>query len=152
MRFLGTIVIVLAVVFLGALGFYYLRDGSLQSAGREMDKDLAGIDSDPEGPGFKKIIVRPQPVAGLDWVDASYASIHGRIAVRWEHVSGRFVLKASLPANTTATVFVPTRASGAVRESGAPAAQSAGVKFLRNEAGRDVFAVDSGVYSFEANW
>jgi hypothetical protein len=44
MRFLGTIVIVLAVVFLGALGFYYLRDGSLQSAGREMDKDLAGID------------------------------------------------------------------------------------------------------------
>jgi hypothetical protein len=44
MRILGTIVIVLAVVFLGALGFYWMRDGSLQSAGREMDKDLAGID------------------------------------------------------------------------------------------------------------
>ena len=48
MRLLGTIVIVLAVVFLGALGFYWLRDGSLQSAGREMDKDLAGIDRTTE--------------------------------------------------------------------------------------------------------
>jgi hypothetical protein len=44
MRFLGSIVIVLAVLFLGALAFYWMRDGSLQSAGRELDKDLAGID------------------------------------------------------------------------------------------------------------
>ena len=48
MRFLGTIVIVLAVVFLGVMGFYWMRDGSLQSAGREMDKDLAGIDRTTE--------------------------------------------------------------------------------------------------------
>lgn len=44
MRLLTTIVIVLAVGFLGVMGYYWLRDGSLQSAGREMDKDLAGID------------------------------------------------------------------------------------------------------------
>jgi hypothetical protein len=44
MRLLASIVIILAVLFLGAMGFYWLRDGSLQSAGREMDQDLAGID------------------------------------------------------------------------------------------------------------
>lgn len=44
MRLIGTIVIVLAVVFLGVMGFYWMRDGSLQSAGREMDQDLSGID------------------------------------------------------------------------------------------------------------
>jgi len=44
MRLLATIVIVLAVGFLGVMGYYWVRDGSLQSAGREMDKDLAGID------------------------------------------------------------------------------------------------------------
>jgi hypothetical protein len=44
MRFIGSIIIVLAVLFIGVLGFYWMRDGSLQSAGREMDEDLAGID------------------------------------------------------------------------------------------------------------
>jgi hypothetical protein len=44
MRLLGAIVIVLAVGFLGVMGYYWVRDGSLQSAGREMDEDLAGID------------------------------------------------------------------------------------------------------------
>ena len=44
MRLLGTIVIVLAVLFMGVMGFYWLRDGSLQSAGREVDEDLSQID------------------------------------------------------------------------------------------------------------
>jgi hypothetical protein len=44
MRFLGGLAIAIAVVFLAVMGFYWMRDGSLQSAGREMDKDLAGID------------------------------------------------------------------------------------------------------------
>lgn len=44
MRLLATIVIVLAVGFLGVMGYYWLRDGSLQSAGREMDENLATID------------------------------------------------------------------------------------------------------------
>lgn len=44
MRILVGLVVVLAVAFLGALGFYWMRDGSLQSAGREMDEKLAGID------------------------------------------------------------------------------------------------------------
>jgi len=44
MRLLATIVIVLAVGFLGVMGYYWLRDGSLQSAGRKMDENLATID------------------------------------------------------------------------------------------------------------
>lgn len=48
MRLLGMIVIVIAVVFLGAMGYYWMRDGSLQSAGAEMDENLAGIDRTTE--------------------------------------------------------------------------------------------------------
>jgi hypothetical protein len=44
MRVLAAIVVVLAVGFLGVMGYYWMRDGSLQSAGAEMDKNLAGID------------------------------------------------------------------------------------------------------------
>lgn len=44
MRVLVTIFAVLGVAFIGVMGFYWMRDGSLQSAGAEMDKNLAGID------------------------------------------------------------------------------------------------------------
>ena len=48
MRLLAMIVVVLAVVFLGAMGYYWMRDGSLKSAGAEMDNTLAGIDRTTE--------------------------------------------------------------------------------------------------------
>lgn len=48
MRVLATLVVVLAVGFLGVMGYYWMRDGSLQSAGREMDQNLAGIDRTTE--------------------------------------------------------------------------------------------------------
>jgi hypothetical protein len=44
MRFLGGLFLVIGIVFVAVMGFYWVRDGSLQSAGHEMDKDLAGID------------------------------------------------------------------------------------------------------------
>lgn len=44
MRVLAGIVVILAVGFLGVMGYYWMRDGSLQSAGREMDQNLEGID------------------------------------------------------------------------------------------------------------
>lgn len=115
-------------------------------------KDLAGIDVDPAGPGFKKIVLRPQPAGDLAWVEASYASIRGPIAVRWERKGDRFVLKAAIPANTTATVFLPAGAGSDVSEGGAPAERGAGVTFLRREGDRMVYAIESGAYSFESHW
>jgi hypothetical protein len=45
MRFLGTLVIVLAVGFLAVMGFYWWRDGSLQAAGANVDEGLAKVDT-----------------------------------------------------------------------------------------------------------
>ena len=114
--------------------------------------DLAGIAPDPAGPGFKKIIIRPQPVGDLAWVEAGYKSIHGPIEVKWTRGDGHFRLNVTIPANTTATVFVPVRQSGSVRESGESAGRATGVKFLRRAGDRDVFAVTSGSYRFESEW
>jgi alpha-L-rhamnosidase len=115
-------------------------------------KDLAGIDVDPADPGFKKIVLRPQPVGDLTWVEASYASIRGPIAVRWERAGDHFLLTAIIPANTTATVFVPARDGDAVLEGGAPAERRPGVTVLRREGDRMVYAIESGAYSFESRW
>jgi hypothetical protein len=44
MRLLGSIVILVAVLFLGVMGYYWWRDGSLESAGRKMDEKLSNAD------------------------------------------------------------------------------------------------------------
>jgi len=114
--------------------------------------DLGGISSDPAGPGFAKIIINPQPVGDLTWVKTSYDSLHGKIATHWQRHDGQFELQVTIPANTTATVFVPVRPGGLVKEVDVPAEKSPGVKLLRTENGRAVYAVDSGEYHFKADF
>lgn len=114
-------------------------------------RDLAGIAPDPEGPGFRRILLEPSPVGDLAWVEASYDSVRGPISVRWTHRDGRFTLEAEIPANTSATVLLPALAGTQVLESGRPAARSPGVAFLRWEDGRAVFSIESGRYSFSSD-
>ena len=71
--------------------------------------DLLGINPDPAAPGFKHTIIRPHPVEALAWAEGTYQSVHGPIAVRWDRRDGRFILKVTIPANTTATVYLPAR-------------------------------------------
>ena len=110
--------------------------------------DLAGIQCDPEGPGFRKIIIKPALLDDLTWVKASYDSIRGRIASAWARENGRVMLHVTIPPNSTATVHVPARNAASVTEGGRPAAQAPGVRFLRMEGGAAVLAVGSGDYTF----
>jgi hypothetical protein len=114
-------------------------------------RDLAGIDFDPAAPGFKRVVFHPQPVGDLRWVEASYDSVRGPIAVRWEHEAGRLVLKVTVPGNSTGIVHVPTK-DGAVKEGGAPADGRPGVKFVRREKECSVYSIESGSYVFESQF
>lgn len=115
-------------------------------------RDLVGIDNDPAGPGFKKIIIRPMPVGDLKWVEATYRSVRGPISVRWDRDGKRFQLAATIPANTTATVYLPSDAGSLVLENGVDVVQSPGVDFLRREGDRNVYAVGSGSYKFNSQF
>ena len=48
MRVIGGLLVAIAVGFIAVLGFYWMRDGSLESAGREMDSNLERIDKTTE--------------------------------------------------------------------------------------------------------
>ena len=97
---------------------------------------LVGIEPDPAGPGFRRVVIRPQPVGDLTWAEAAYESIRGPIRVRWEREAGRFILQVSIPPNAQATVHVPTDQGGDVMEGGTAAHESPGVSFLRSSAVR----------------
>jgi alpha-L-rhamnosidase len=114
--------------------------------------DVAGIGGDPAGPGFKKIIIRPEPVGDLRWARGSLETVRGRIETDWKIDGPKFRLTVVIPANTTARVFVPVGQGGRVSESGGQGTKSAGRKDFRREGGRAVLDVGSGRYVFEADW
>jgi alpha-L-rhamnosidase len=109
---------------------------------------LAGIAPDPEQPGFKHIVMRPQPVGDLSFVKASHRSPYGTIRSEWTRKDRTFDWRVTIPPNTTATVYVPASGATAVTEGGKPLAEAKGVRFLRAESGAVVLAVESGEYRF----
>ena len=113
-------------------------------------KDLVGIEIDPAEPGFKNIIVRPNPVGGIDWAEASYKSLHGPITVRWERKAKRLTLDVSIPANTTAVVHVPSADGTQVTEGGRNSAMGDGVVEAVRSGDTVVCHIESGSYHFES--
>lgn len=109
---------------------------------------LAGIRPDPTGPGFKKCIIKPEVVGDIVWCKGSHTSLYGTIKTAWEIKSGHFVLDVTIPANTTASVYLPAVKQSDVMEGADCAIDSEGVHFDHREAGKAVFKVESGSYTF----
>ncbi len=78
-------------VFLGDVVAWYVND-------------IAGINYDPEQPGFANIVFAPHFVEGLDWARASYDSVRGEIHAAWRRKEGHVEYTVTVPANTTATL------------------------------------------------
>jgi alpha-L-rhamnosidase len=113
-------------------------------------ENLAGIKPDPSGPGFKKIIMKPLPVKGLDKVTATYHSVHGWIRSAWEKQGNAFNWKITVPANTRAAVYVPAASEQQVKEGNAAINGDNGVKFVKMDGNYAVYDVGSGEYNFSA--
>jgi hypothetical protein len=111
--------------------------------------DLVGLAPDPAAAGFSNVIIKPQPVAGIDWARARYESPRGPVAVAWRREAGRFILEVSLPPNCTATVHLPAAPGAEITESGIPLASIPGARQLKREPARAIIAVKSGHYEFQ---
>jgi len=109
---------------------------------------LAGIAPDDAQPGFKHIIMRPQPVGDLKFVKATHRSPYGLITSEWHRQDGKFDWRITVPPNATATVYVPAKNADDVMEDGKLAGKAGAVEFLRVENGRAVFQVGSGAFHF----
>lgn len=67
---------------------------------------LAGIR--PLEDGYRRIELKPHPIAGLHHVRCTYQSVCGTIQSHWQRRGNRFTWHILIPANTTATVHLPT--------------------------------------------
>jgi alpha-L-rhamnosidase len=113
-------------------------------------ESLGGIRPDPAAPGFKKILIKPNIVGDLHWAECWYDSVHGRIGSRWRKRDGRLLMDVIIPANTTATVYIPTPKPEAITESDKPLSQAPGVTVQQAKPGQVILHVESGRYQFLA--
>ncbi|MFJ1646725.1 alpha-L-rhamnosidase [Streptomyces sp. NPDC088258] len=110
------------------------------SVGEWMYANIAGIA--PSGPGFREITVRPRPGGGVTRAEGRFDSIHGPVSTRWQTDAKGFRLTVSLPANTTAEVWIPAEDAKQVGHGS--------TAYLRTEDGCAVFAAGPGRHHFTA--
>ncbi|CAN5683258.1 hypothetical protein BH11BAC3_BH11BAC3_17410 [soil metagenome] len=113
-------------------------------------ENLAGIRTDKTGVGFKKITMKPSLPDELKFVNASYNSAYGLIKSSWQKNNGIMEWDISIPANTTATVYVPAKSAGDVTESGKPLEQVENVQVLKWKEDVLMIELKSGDYEFKS--
>ena len=116
--------------------------------GEWLYRAVAGIEIDPDKPGYKHIIIQPHRGGGLSYAKASHKSLYGLVASGWEVRGNEMKVAVEIPANTTATVKLPGAALEKVLESGRPLTGAAGVTRSAQNGRDTVIEVGSGRYEF----
>ena len=68
---------------------------------------VAGIDIDPQNPGYKHILFKPHPGKGLTAARAFLHSMYGGILSDWRISEGKFEWEVIVPPNTNASIYLP---------------------------------------------
>jgi alpha-L-rhamnosidase len=112
--------------------------------------NAAGIKS--VKPGFEEFDVRPEIAPdgmgkdGVNWVKASYHSIHGKILSHWRKNGGKIEMEVEVPVNTIANIHIPGELADKITIDGVKLAASKAVQVLGERDGYVVIKAGSGLY------
>lgn len=136
-------------------------DGSLQdpamnsfnhyaygSVGEWMYSVMGGIAIDPSAPGYRRVLIRPQPGGGLTHVAASHESMYGWIRCSWTIECDAIAISLEMPPNSCATVYLPDARIGQVTESDLSIMDSVGIANILQGASDVRLDVSSENYCF----
>ena len=109
---------------------------------------VAGMDIDPEVPGYKHILLAPHPGGGLTNANAEFTSLYGKVKSAWKIDANDFIYEVTVPANTTATVTLPQAKADqlTVNAQAVPASMKESMK--QTDKGLSV-NIGSGSYQFK---
>ena len=116
-----------------------------------MYRVVAGIDTDPDGPGYKKIRIRPDIQKGLTHASATLDTYYGKLSSGWKTENNKVQFDIEIPANTTATVYIPTVENGAITENGIDLSAVKDISVLETVSGYKIVKLGSGNYHFVSN-
>jgi alpha-L-rhamnosidase len=109
---------------------------------------VAGIDVDPKEPGYKHVLIQPQPGGGLTYAQASLNTMYGKVVSDWKIEGDRFTLAVTVPPNTHATIRLPGAVQAEVTEGGQALGQVPGITGVRQDGSAVVVETGSGSYTF----
>ncbi len=117
---------------------------SFGAVGQWMIAYSLGIQRDE--PGFQRFILQPtpDPTGEMTWAEGYYDSMYGKIYSKWEVKDGQLHYEAKVPANTTASLYLPAKSESDV-------ADADGCEMLKFENGNAVYQLKSGDYAFTVN-
>ncbi|PSL36269.1 alpha-L-rhamnosidase [Planomicrobium soli] len=117
-----------------------------------MYKYMAGISNDEANPGFKHIHLQPNidEKGQITSVNGEYRSVYGTIKSEWKIEDAVFHYNVSIPANTTATVWLPASDLDVIKVDGQPAGSQDGVTITGHKDGKAILQIGSGEYVFES--
>ena len=105
-------------------------------------QNLGGINPDENKPGFKHIIIKPELIKDLGFVNTTYKSIYGEIKSNWQVKNDSLKLNIKIPPNTTATVLLPAIGKDNI------ICNSIEAKMIGKENNSYRYEVPSGNYTF----
>lgn len=88
-------------------GMNSLNHYAYGSIGDWMYRRLAGINQ--LEPGYKRILIKPRFIKGITRVKAAFKCMYGDIKSAWSCKDGCIKVDLSIPANTTAVVYLPEK-------------------------------------------
>ena len=109
---------------------------------------VAGIEADPEAPGYQHTLIQPQPGGGLTHVRATLDSPYGEVTSEWELRDSDLRLRVRVPANAHATVRIPAVKLSQVTESQQPLRRAPGISSVKVKGGVAIIEIGSGEYEF----
>ena len=113
-----------------------------------MYRMMVGIDTYEDGVGYKHIKIQPHIGGGFTNASASLQTYYGKVSSGWKVENDKIIMDVEIPANTTATVFVPASNASAITENGKALSSVDGVKVSGTEQGYVVLQIGSGIYHF----
>lgn len=112
-------------------------------------RKLAGMQADPEQPGYRHIIFQPQFVDDLDFVTYSNITPYGEAGITWKHDEGKYNIEITVPVGSIATIYIPVNDSSKLTEGGKAIHEINEIQIAPQESEQVTLKVGSGIYHFE---
>jgi alpha-L-rhamnosidase len=121
---------------------------SYGAIGDWMYRSITGIDTYTDGPGYKHIKIMPHIGGNLIYANADLKTYYGLISSHWKIDNSQLQMDIEIPANTTATVYIPGSSVESIKEAGIDLKSVKDLKVVGKEGNYIVAEIGSGKYHF----
>jgi alpha-L-rhamnosidase len=113
-----------------------------------MYRVVAGLDTDMQGPGYKRITINPHIGGNLTQASASLETNYGQVTSAWKLINDNLEMSITVPANTKAVIHIPTQSASGIKEMDKLITSNPDIKILTSNNSEVIVELGSGDYRF----